>query len=425
MTIAAAATGVLVRNWRGWYTVPASGLYPHQWSWDSAFIAIGLRHLSPRRAQQELESLFGAQWADGRFPQIVFNTSRDDDYSPGSAFWDSSSLPGAPAVPTAGLVQPPNHAWSTWLVHSADPAESRRRGFLERAYPRLLAWHSYLATRRRSSAGLAFIVHPWESGTDNSPFWDAPLAAVSCDATVGVPRPDLLHASATERPSSAEYRKYYYLAGRYRDSGCDDADQTHPFRLEDPLVTALLARSEYALAHIAAELGEIAAHEQTARELTRALESLWVPELGCYAARDLTTGLLQPYRTVSGIVPLILPEIGHREELLGTLRGEHFALARAVLVPSHDLTAATFDPSRYWRGPSWFNMAWLIAMALHQHGCDAEARGLARSMGTFALASDFAEYLNPYTGDGRGTRRFSWTAALSLDMSRTLLLGEG
>ena len=42
---------------------PPPALYPHQWSWDSAFIAIGLRHLSPARAQRELESLFGAQWA--------------------------------------------------------------------------------------------------------------------------------------------------------------------------------------------------------------------------------------------------------------------------------------------------------------------------------------------------------------------------
>ena len=48
----------------------------------------------------------------------------------------------------AGLVQPPNHAWAVWKVHVADPVESRRRHFLERAYPRLVAWHEYLLTRR-------------------------------------------------------------------------------------------------------------------------------------------------------------------------------------------------------------------------------------------------------------------------------------
>ncbi len=121
----AGAGGVLGRNWHRWHTLPATGLYPHQWSWDSAFIAIGLRHLSPRRAQQELESLTGAQWTDGRLPQIVFDPDRDDDYSPGAAFWHSSTLSGAPAVATAGLVQPPIHAWAALLVHRSDPHRVR------------------------------------------------------------------------------------------------------------------------------------------------------------------------------------------------------------------------------------------------------------------------------------------------------------
>ncbi|MEV5904010.1 hypothetical protein AB0L81_29490, partial [Streptomyces sp. NPDC052127] len=51
------AASVLAGNWTGTSTVPSPGLYPHQWSWDSAFIAIGLRHVSPRRAQTELETL--------------------------------------------------------------------------------------------------------------------------------------------------------------------------------------------------------------------------------------------------------------------------------------------------------------------------------------------------------------------------------
>ncbi|MEO8511695.1 MAG: hypothetical protein ABI534_10720 [Chloroflexota bacterium] len=36
-----AARAVLDANWTGGFTVPSRDLYPHQWSWDSAFIAIG------------------------------------------------------------------------------------------------------------------------------------------------------------------------------------------------------------------------------------------------------------------------------------------------------------------------------------------------------------------------------------------------
>ena len=82
--LARAAIAVLGRNWHGHSTVPSRGLYPHQWSWDSAFIALGLRHWAPRRAATELLSLFGAQWADGRVPHIVFNPAvHDDAYFPG------------------------------------------------------------------------------------------------------------------------------------------------------------------------------------------------------------------------------------------------------------------------------------------------------------------------------------------------------
>lgn len=422
-TLRAAATRVLERNWRGGYTVPAGGLYPHQWSWDSAFIAVGLRHISPRRAQLELDSLLSAQWSDGRLPQIVFNRARDDDYSPGGDFWRSETIAGSPAVSTAGLVQPPNHALAVLLVHESDPGESARRRFLERAYPRLVAWHAYLRTRRAGASGLARIVHPWESGMDNSPFWDAPLAAVADGRADEVPRPDLLHADASHRPSNAEYGKYLYLAARYRDHACDDRDPGFPFQLEDPAFNALWARSELALARIAETLGldaAAAAHLAEARRIARALDSLWDEELGCFVARDVRSGRLQAYRTVSGLVPLLLPDLEHTDALLATLRGEHFALGRVALVPSHDLAAPSFDASRYWRGPSWFNTAWLVAEALEERGHTAEARVIAQQMSALALANGFPEYVDPHTGAPRGTLDFSWTAALSLDLATRL-----
>ena len=52
------ATSVLRRNDMGGWTRAAPDLYPHQWSWDSAFIAIGLAHLDVRRAASELTTLF-------------------------------------------------------------------------------------------------------------------------------------------------------------------------------------------------------------------------------------------------------------------------------------------------------------------------------------------------------------------------------
>ena len=67
------AIRVLRANDLGGWTKPAPSLYPHQWSWDSAFVAIGLARIDPDRALRELETLFATQWADGRVPRIVYN----------------------------------------------------------------------------------------------------------------------------------------------------------------------------------------------------------------------------------------------------------------------------------------------------------------------------------------------------------------
>lgn len=417
-TVAAEAIEVLEANWNGSHTLPSIGLYPHQWSWDSSFIALGLRHLSPRRAGQEIDSLLAGQWADGRIPQIIFDPRRDTDYSPGAAFWHSTSIPGAPTeVETAGLVQPPNHAWAVWAVHRADPVESRRRHFLERAYPKLVAWHEYLRTRRdRGGRGLVSIVHPWESGTDNSPLWDAALSRVSDRPAAAFPRPDLQHAGSGERPGDREYAKYYWLAERYRDHDCDDRDPDYPFLLEDPLFNTLLAVSEMALGHIAVELGlPPHGHTERADALVAALQELWVDDLAVYGARDVVTGDLVSKATINGLLPLLVPGVPHAGELVATLLGPRFLGSGIELPPSYDATAPDHDPELYWRGPAWFNMAWLTAIGLAQHGHQETAETIGRAIAATAQLNDFPEYVNPWAGTPHGTRRFSWTAALALD----------
>lgn len=446
------ARRVLLGNWTGASTVPSRGLYPHQWSWDSAFIAIGLRHLSAARAQRELETLLSAQWADGRVPHIVFNPHVPlDAYFPGPDFWRSSThgaAAGAPReVETSGIVQPPVHALAAWLVHCADPALSRRRGFLARVLPRLKAWHRYLAdSRDLGGGGLAAVVHPWEPGMDNSPCWDGPLARIEPAEAGSFRRADLTHGAAADRPTDLDYGRYVRLATDYREHGYRDADAPHPFAVEDPGFNALLAASEHALAAVVDELGGGAGpHRERAAALTDALvRRLWSPEAGQFLCRDLRAGReagdrderdgeaegevggqeeaggeLVDVRSVAGLLPLIAPGLPRRvtDTLLHTVRGEHYGLGTQVrLVPSYDLRGPAFDPYRYWRGPAWFNVNWLLERGLRRCGEQERADSLRADVLAAAASSRFAEYLDPYTGGGRGTSDFSWTAALALDL---------
>src|SRR5689334_7834508 len=77
-TLLKKAQNVLDKNWLGYSTIPSPVLYPHQWSWDSAFIAIGNSYFNTNRAIQEIKTLFNAQWKNGMVPHIVFNESKKD-----------------------------------------------------------------------------------------------------------------------------------------------------------------------------------------------------------------------------------------------------------------------------------------------------------------------------------------------------------
>ncbi|GIE30423.1 hypothetical protein Ait01nite_034680 [Actinoplanes italicus] len=418
-----AARRVLLTNWRGHATVPAARLYPHQWSWDSAFIAIGLRHLSPVRAQRELESLLGAQWRDGRVPQIVFDPHVPDDaYFPGPSFWRSARAPGAPGVPTSGIVQPPAHALAAWAVHQADPAASRGRGFLARVYPRLVAWHRYLTTRRNLTGnGLMSVVHPWESGLDNSPAWDVPLARITPVPGTEFTRRDLNHAAAGERPTDTDYGRYVRLARDYRDAGYADSLGVHAFAVEDPLCNALLAAGEHALASMAAELGlDGERHRSAADRLTENLTTMLYDHAGgVFFPRDAHSGRMLRSYSIGGLMPLIVPGLPVASELVGTALGDRFRLRDACPLPSYDLSADDHDPGRYWRGPGWVNTSWLFWHGLRLHGEQALADDLRDRLIDRVRDAGFREYFDPLTGTGHGTDGFGWTAALVLDLLRT------
>ncbi|WP_211363380.1 MGH1-like glycoside hydrolase domain-containing protein [Saccharothrix saharensis] len=416
------AAATLRRNWRGKATVPTAALYPHQWSWDSAFIAIGQAHLHPRRAFAELTALLDAQWGDGRVPQIVFNPAVPEDaYFPGPAFWRPLPRRGGPppGVSTTGLVQPPVHAAAVLTIAERHPGEATDAA-VRRLYPELARFHDYLFDRRRVASGLVGIVHPWESGLDNSPAWDGPLDAVDPGPAHGITglRRDLRHADAGHRPTDADYARYMAVVAAYRDRGYADDDlPSLPFCVVDPLFCAVLAWSEQALAALARRVGaDPGRHVERARELTHQVHTrLFDPALGCYVALDVRTGRAVAKRTVAGLAPLLLPG-GHRPVLLDTLAGPSFAAPGVRGVPSYDLTAADADLRRYWRGPTWVNTTWLLWRALLAHGETEHAERLAADVVCLVADAGFREYFHPVTGEGLGSDHFSWTAALLLDV---------
>lgn len=419
------AVGILTANWRGNSTVPSRSLYPHQWSWDSAFIALGLRHVSPRRAARELTTLLGAQWADGRIPHIVFNPAvAEEAYFPGPAFWQSTAVPGTPAVDTSGIIQPPVHAIAALAVARTLPSTERDL-FVRRVLEPLRRQSAYLS-ERRSANGLAVILHPWESGLDNSPAWDRPLAAVPAEPALlqTWQRRDLDHASPQDRPTNDDYSRYVRLALAYRDHDYNDdwSLSSAEFCVTDPLLNSIWAWSETALAKLSELAGsDGSTHRRCAQHITDSMtETLWDPAGGLFRALDVRTGKWTPAATVAGLTPLVLPGLPADlvTRLVATLQGTGFMInSNAVRgIPSNALDADTFEPRRYWRGPTWVNTSWLLVQGLRTHGHSDLADRLAADVTNLCDESGFWEYFDVRTGAGHGTKDFSWSAALSIDL---------
>ena len=428
------AREVLDANWIGASTLPSASLYPHQWSWDSAFIAIGRSWYDQDRAQQELRSLFRGQWVNGMVPHIVFNPSVPEEaYFPGPGFWQSSARsPNAPRdVETSGITQPAIHARAALEMHRHARDADGSIAFLRWFYPRLVAQHRYLMDLRRpAGTGLAVMVHPWESGLDNSPAWDRALQELVIPPG-GVPpytRRDLAHGDPKDRPTNEAYDRFVYLAATYRNGAYDDTRlaEVAPYRIAGPLFDGILVWSLGALAELAAAIGEDPTpHQEDAREIHDAiLSELWDPATQRMSALDVSRGERSVEDTIVSFAPLLDPDLPASvvDAIVADLRSASFHpdLAGGFVVPSFDLRSADFDERRYWRGPVWINTNWLLWNGLRQHGHEDLASEIAASSLRLVARSGFHEYFDPFDGRGFGTDRFGWTAALTIDVIERL-----
>jgi len=298
------AIWVLRSNDTGVFTKPGPHQYPHQWNWDSALIALGLSHFDLPRAQSEVRALLSGQWQDGMLPSVVYH-SVPSDYFPTPQFWQIENSPSAPPVPTTGITQPPLLATVVRLIHTRLSTPD----LIQEVYPALLRWHRWLHTARDADgSALACIIHPWESGTDDSPRWLHLFEAIQPGALPEFQRGDTRYVAATERPNRTEYERFIYLIDVFRKLRYVPSELLahSPFLAQDILFNAILFRADEDLRALALSLGQPT--DEIDGWLSRMRMSFnarfWDESAGLYYDYDMRTGKTIPVNTASTFLPL-------------------------------------------------------------------------------------------------------------------------
>ena len=409
------AVAILKENDRGDFSVPTKGLYPFQWNWDSAFAALGYAHIDPARGVTELKTLASAQWPDGMIPHIVFHRP-DEGYFPGPEVWGTGTTP-----PTSGITQPP--------VLALSMATLRKRGVLGDADLAPLLdtadrWHRwFFEARRDPKSGAIGVVHPWESGRDNMPDWDEALAAVDASNVRPFKRRDTGHVDAAMRPTEEQYKRYIALVEFGISVGWDQKRilAECPFFVADPGMTAILYRADRALTELANDAGRediAAAAEDRADALVDGFGALWSEEIGGPTALDVRTGKYGTALSSASFLGFAPGLLTAARTARLTKEFDRLAALCRFMVPSWDPEAPEFDEKRYWRGPVWLVVNWLIATGLEEAGDLARAERVRADSGALVESGGFYEYFSPLDGAALGGGAFTWTAAAWLDFVR-------
>lgn len=365
-----------------------------------ATLSYGQRH-----ALNELLAIFDGQWTNGLLPHIRFVPDQSG-YRPDPADWAISPQTSGPTtMTTSGITQPPIMGVCAESVFRRLPDPAAHLGDWLTIVDGLDRFHRFLLTERDPTGeGLAVCLHPWETGTDNSPAFEPLLQATRAYlAAHEVPidafgRADMVHVPAEHRPTARDYTAYFGLIALFKRYDYDQARiaAETPFLLQDVLFNSLLVDSLLATARLEAGLADLLAGDRRAEGLRQRAGAniaaaervvaairrhLWSPTDGLFYARDAHRGALLPTATVSSFMPLLaaIADDEQSARLLTHLQ-EPAAFWTTFPVASTAATDPAFDPLRYWAGPSWPVPNWLLRRALRDHAPDLAQRLRERTL---------------------------------------------
>ena len=425
--------------------IPSRDFYVHQWLWDSAGIAMGQVHLNEEAAFNELLSLIAGQWNNGLIPHIIYNPGETRYYPPADQ-WQTTSFT-RDGIKTSGITDPPLLAIAAAYIcdHASD--EQKKRDFINTLLPSMMVYHDHLKRYRDpEDCGLLTIVHPWESGTDDSPRWDSVLSRIDLNmiptdikTNVDLNRKDMRYHNSEERPTEVDYYRYIYLIELFKDLAWDYTKilQETPFAVKDILFNSIWEEANEALAALLHTYGnqeEASIYQRWAEETRKALTNTWSEEHNQYCDIDVTQGRHQAIVAPTNAIfmPLYAGAVTDAQlDILLQRLSNTDEFCTEYPVPSTAINSRYCDKERYWRGPTWPITNFFIIEGLKRYkarhkNVDQLANFFTQKTVQMIRENGFWEYFDPTPletenhANGMGFSSFSWTAAILIQLLNKL-----
>jgi hypothetical protein len=350
--------------WTSGYTSPNPDTYPWLWLWDSCFHAVIWAALDPERALSELRAVFDAQTPSGFVPHLSYMVE------------PQAALPlwGKPGSST--ITQPPMYGHAIRLLQD--------RNIQVPDSLVVSAWNGlrHLVDVRMRGGGMLVVVHPWETGCDDS-------------ARFGTWQPDPFVKARWDVTKRTWLDTMVVVDG--------GAVANPSFEVESAMFNALVVFNARELAAVSNADEELMARID---QIEAAIARQWDSSASTWIDGDHESGAVP---TLEALLPLLLA--GGSEDVEPAWAAiEDDERFMAPWGPRQTArTHPTYDPDGYWRGPTWPQLNYLLWVAACRWGRSEIADRLRSLTVRGAVASGMSEYWNPETGQGRGARPQTWT----------------
>ena len=387
----------------GVFHLPSAATYRSFFAWDSGWNVIAMSHLDPETALQELQTVFNVQCDDGHIPHEVRipELKETDPVRVATIFVVRRQYDD---MGRSRFIDPPSYLLAAEILYN----RTRDRRVLE-LLPAMQRCVDYsLGPRDMFGDGLVSIIHPWESGTDTAPVFDAPMNIHPNSPLVGleflVKYPALLDFCAS------------------LDWNLEAIAWANRFVFEDVGMNGLTAAGLLSMAALYDEAGipqRAAQCRVRAQRMVAAMEAvMWDDEQGFFFPRyDLKAPRQSQRMCLTGVAPLMTGLVS-QEKAWRIIEGALLNMERfsgPVPVPFNAICQTgetSFGEDRLlWRGPCvWAATNWIVARAVAAYGWTDLARHITRTTAEMVAAQGFWEYYNSETAAGKGAPRFTWPA---------------